>query len=206
MINNFNRFLRDQLNNNKYTYTYCEGEIYRHSAKISFDQAFSENNFIIAGEGFFDMDDSMSDEHDLFYKNTFKFHKNSVNESNLVMTYAEHVQSRKLFMAFLENVLLIEKHTRDKENLTLETKRFYFTNVFYLRPDNNQPIALPYLSMKTANDIVLHEFAYPKLQDVNKQVQFIHEQFREIYFKPILDKTIVEMSEDEKKTIIMYYQ
>lgn len=206
MIKNFNRFLQDQLNNNKYTYTHCEGEIYRHSANMTFDKAMSENNFIVVGEAFFHLDKDVVDEDDMFFMNTFKFYKNASIERNLVMNYSEHIQTRKLFLAFLDNVLLIEKHTRHKEKYTLETPRFYYTNVFYLRPDNSQPIALPHFTMKVGTKIITYDVAYPKILNVNEEIEVINGFFREAYFKTLLDKTIVHMTDDEKKSIIMYYQ
>lgn len=206
MIENFERFLREHLNNNKYTYTHSEGEIYRHLNTIPFEDALSENNFIIVGESFFDMDEHLMDENDLFFQNTFKFYKNAKNESNIVMNMAEHIQSRKLFLACLENVVLIEKHIRDKENLTLDTKSFFFSNVFYLRPDNPQPIALPYMSMRTPAGIVRFEFSYLKFQNLQDQINIIHEAFRNYYFKQVLDKIVTEMTDDEKKAITMFYQ
>ena len=206
MITNFNRFLRDKLDNQKNTYTHFEGEIYRHSANVPFEKALSENNFVVVGESFFDMDDHILDENDLFFLNTFKFYNNAKFENNLVMTYAEHIQSRKLFLAFLENVILIEKHTRNKVNYTLDTKNFYFSNVFYLIPNNNQLISLPFMSIKTPTQTIRHEFSYIKLQNINEQIKIINESFREHYFKHILDKTVNLMTADEKKAVIMFYQ
>lgn len=207
MIKNFNRFLREHLDNQNYTYTHCEGEIYRHSSKLPFDKAMSENNFTIVGEAFFHLDKDSVDEDDLFFMNTFRFYKHATIERNLVMDYAEHIQTRRLFLAFLDNLLLIEKHSRHKENYTLETPRFYYTNVFYLRDDNPQPIALPHFTMKMpGNKIMTYDIAYPKILKVNDCLETINDLFREIYFKSILDKKIVDMSDDEKKTIVMFYQ
>lgn len=206
MIKNFNRFLRDKLNNQNHTYTHCEGEIYRHSSKISFDKAMSENNFTVVGEAFFHLDKETVDEDDMFFMNTFKFYKNATIERNLVMDYSEHIQTRKLFLAFLENVILIEKHTRHKEKYTLETPRFYYTNVFYLRNNNIQPIALPHFTIKFGSKIIAYDVAYPKILNINEEIDVINDLFREAYFKQVLDKTVTEMSDDEKKAVIMFYQ
>lgn len=206
MIKNFNHFLRDKLNNQNYTYTHCEGEIYRHSSKISFDKAMSENNFTVVGEAFFHLDKDCVDPDDMFFMNTFKFYKNAAIERNLVMDYSEHIQTRKLFLAFLENVLLIEKHSRHKEKYTLETPRFYYTNVFYLRPNNSQPIALPHFTIKIGSNIIVYDVAYPKILNISEEIDVINNLFREAYFKTILDKCVTEMSDDEKKSVIMFYQ
>jgi hypothetical protein len=206
MIKDFNRFLRDKLDNQKHTYTHCEGEIYRHSNQITFDKAMSENNFIIVGEAFFHLDKETVDQYDMFFMNTVKFNSKAMAEHNLIMDYSEHIQTRKLFLAFLENVRLIEKHKRHPDKYTLETKSFYYSNVFYFRSDNSKPLALPYLTMQTPTGYIQLEFNHTQLQNVNEQIRIINETFREYYFKHVLDKTVTEMSDDEKKAVIMFYQ
>jgi hypothetical protein len=207
MINNFECFLRNQLDNNKYIYTHTEGEIYRHWAGTTLDEALNNNNFVIVGEAFMDMDKgNMIDENDMFYLNTFKFYPKAVTEHNMVLDYSEHFQTRKIFLAFLENIILIEKHKRHPAKYKLETKSFYFGTTFYLRDDNIQPIALPYLTMKTPTGRVSFEFNYTKLLNVNEQITLINQTFREVYFKQVLDKTVTEMSDDEKKAVTMFYQ
>lgn len=206
MIKDFNRFLRDKLDNQKHTYTHCEGEIYRHSNQITFDKAMSENNFIIVGEAFFHFDKDTIDQYDMFFMNTAKFNSKARVEHNLVMDYSEHIQTRKLFLAFLENILLIEKHKRHPDKYTLDTKSFSYSNLFYFRPDNAKPLALPHLTMQTPIGYIQLEFNHIQLQNVNEQIRVINETFRDAYFKQVLDKTVTEMSDDEKKAVIMFYQ
>lgn len=206
MVKDFERFLKTKLDNTTHTYSYSEGEIFRHAAGITLDTALTENSFVLVGEAFMDMDENTLDENDMFFMNTAKFYPKARTEHNLVMDYSEHIQSRKLFLAFLENVILIEKHTRHPDKYKLETKSFYFNNVFYFRPDNIQPIALPYLTMKTPSGRIGLDFNYLNLQNISEQIKVIHETFRDVYFKQVLDKKVTEMSEDEKKAIIMFYQ
>jgi len=195
-------FLQETLNNYDYQYFIEDNEIYRMPSNQHGKPL--DNNYQIIGECFVD-ETHIYDEDDIFYKNTFHFYSSANKEHNTIMRNSDSSATRNLFLAFVDNMKLICPYVLEEQKYSLTSQYFKYYNAFILNKDDLYTIALPVFSIQTKEKKLHYEFTADKLQDIDQQVDFIHNLFKTHFFKDIVDKTVPEMSQEEKNIIRMYY-
>lgn len=206
----FENYFRKAFLNSRFFYYVYQGEIYRIlKKKVNINERKSNayDDYVIIGEVNYLLDDGEFDESDKFFMDTFKFYSKGKDEYNrTIKQFSSNQFCRQMFSVVEQNASLIESITPSKKAYELESSQTFFSNVFLLKESFDKPVVLSTLKIKFASDTIHFDFDVDSHKKSEMLIRNVNETYRELFFKPIINKTIDKMTEEEKSVIIMYYQ
>lgn len=192
--------------NSRFFYSVYQGEIYRISKKKMKNEEKSDD-YVIIGEVNYSFDDVEYDESDKFFVDTFNFYHKGFHEYNRTIKQLSSNQfCKQMFSVVESNVSLIESIKSSKKAYELSSFHTGFSNVFLLKDAFDKPVVLSTLKIKSGADNIHLDFDVDSYKKSEMLIRNVNEIYRELFFKPIINKTIDKMTEEEKSVIIMYYQ
>lgn len=210
-MNNIANFLTKFLDNDKHTYLVNNGEIYRYDNTNNYSTGdfkvfIDGDNFFIVGEATVaDDSDFIDDESLVDDLNTFHFYTRYNHEHCMALAHSKKDGAVQVYNTMIQNLELLQKPVKHFSSYGFNSKYCNYGNRFLLEPHDELPILIPSFTLIINENNFNFELPSKRMDDIQKNVNFVNDVMWEYFFKSITPNTFDKMTEEEKDLIRMYY-